>query len=194
MSEDTELLHLLSFLWVTISTILLTLPVGFSVSLKCCILYINFQSPVFLLFLFACRYWYLFLIFSGKYSFKIGLGELGVKMWTVFSCFRVWYNRQAVVNRGGGGKKSKEHFQKICVCHSTLTEILFLPNFAQNSVLCPRMCLRHCFFTGIFLLFGIFWLQLNMFQTIKYLLGIGVVTFLCGNKLLAKIASDRKQH
>ncbi|KAJ9584791.1 hypothetical protein L9F63_020879, partial [Diploptera punctata] len=47
---------------------------------------------------------------------------------------------------------------------------------------------------GIFLLFGVFWLQLNMFQTIKYLLGIGVVTFLCGNKLLAKIASDRKQN
>ncbi|KDQ71487.1 dolichyl-diphosphooligosaccharide--protein glycosyltransferase subunit 2 [Zootermopsis nevadensis] len=47
---------------------------------------------------------------------------------------------------------------------------------------------------GIFILFGIFWLQLNMFQTIKYLLGIGVVTFLCGNKLLAKIASDRKRH
>lgn len=47
---------------------------------------------------------------------------------------------------------------------------------------------------GIFVLFGVFWLQLNMFQTIKYLLGIGIVTFLCGNKLLAKIASDRKQH
>jgi oligosaccharyltransferase complex subunit delta (ribophorin II) len=49
-------------------------------------------------------------------------------------------------------------------------------------------------FAGIFLLFGVFWLQLNMFQTIKYLLGIGIVTFLCGNKLLAKIASDRKQN
>lgn len=47
---------------------------------------------------------------------------------------------------------------------------------------------------GIFTLFGIFWLQLNMFQTIKYLFGIGIVTFLCGNKLLAKIASERKQH
>ncbi|XP_046989739.1 dolichyl-diphosphooligosaccharide--protein glycosyltransferase subunit 2 [Schistocerca americana] len=45
---------------------------------------------------------------------------------------------------------------------------------------------------GIFALFGIFWLQLNMFQTVKYLLGIGVVTFLCGNKLLSKIASERK--
>lgn len=48
---------------------------------------------------------------------------------------------------------------------------------------------------GIFGLFGIFWLKLNMFQTVKYLLGIGVVTFLCGNKMLARIAGERlKQH
>jgi oligosaccharyltransferase complex subunit delta (ribophorin II) len=49
-------------------------------------------------------------------------------------------------------------------------------------------------FAGIFLLFGIFWLQLNMFQTLKYLLGIGILTFLCGNKLLAKIAGDHKKN
>lgn len=47
---------------------------------------------------------------------------------------------------------------------------------------------------GIFVLFGFFWLQLNMFQTLKYLLGLGVITFLCGNKLLSKIASSRKHH
>ncbi|CAG2055222.1 unnamed protein product [Timema podura] len=47
---------------------------------------------------------------------------------------------------------------------------------------------------GIFGLFGVFWLQLNMFQTMKYLLALGVVTFLCGNKLLAGIAQKRKQH
>ncbi|CAB3360708.1 Hypothetical predicted protein [Cloeon dipterum] len=46
---------------------------------------------------------------------------------------------------------------------------------------------------GIFGLFGIFWLQLNMFQTLKYLLGIGTVTFLCGNKMLAKLAQNRRQ-
>ncbi|XP_046384499.1 dolichyl-diphosphooligosaccharide--protein glycosyltransferase subunit 2 isoform X2 [Ischnura elegans] len=45
---------------------------------------------------------------------------------------------------------------------------------------------------GIFALFGVFWLQLNMFQTLKYLLAVGVVTFLCGNKMLSKIASERK--
>lgn len=47
---------------------------------------------------------------------------------------------------------------------------------------------------AIFVLFGFFWLQLNMFQTLKYLLGLGVVTFLCGNKLLTKIANNRKHH
>ncbi|KAK7866677.1 hypothetical protein R5R35_006061 [Gryllus longicercus] len=46
---------------------------------------------------------------------------------------------------------------------------------------------------GIFALFGVFWLQLNMFQTIKYLLCIGIITFLCGNKMLAKIASEHKR-
>uniref|UniRef100_A0A1B6L611 Dolichyl-diphosphooligosaccharide--protein glycosyltransferase subunit 2 n=1 Tax=Graphocephala atropunctata TaxID=36148 RepID=A0A1B6L611_9HEMI len=46
---------------------------------------------------------------------------------------------------------------------------------------------------AIFTLFGFFWLQLNMFQTLKYLIGLGVVTFLCGNQLLAKIAANRKK-
>uniref|UniRef100_A0A1B6DAG0 Dolichyl-diphosphooligosaccharide--protein glycosyltransferase subunit 2 n=1 Tax=Clastoptera arizonana TaxID=38151 RepID=A0A1B6DAG0_9HEMI len=46
---------------------------------------------------------------------------------------------------------------------------------------------------AIFALFGCFWLKLNMFQTLKYLLGLGIVTFLCGNKLLSSIAKKRKQ-
>ncbi|XP_054265944.1 dolichyl-diphosphooligosaccharide--protein glycosyltransferase subunit 2-like [Macrosteles quadrilineatus] len=46
---------------------------------------------------------------------------------------------------------------------------------------------------AIFTLFGFFWLQLNMFQTLKYLLGLGVVTFLSGNQLLARIATSRKK-
>ncbi|KAK9505381.1 hypothetical protein O3M35_009455 [Rhynocoris fuscipes] len=46
---------------------------------------------------------------------------------------------------------------------------------------------------AIFTLFGFFWLQLNMFETLKYLLGLGVVTFLCGNKLLANLAAQQKR-
>ncbi|XP_011308202.1 dolichyl-diphosphooligosaccharide--protein glycosyltransferase subunit 2 [Fopius arisanus] len=45
---------------------------------------------------------------------------------------------------------------------------------------------------GIFVLFGIFWLKLNMFVTLRYLLGLGVVTFLAGSKLLSQIAHGQK--
>ncbi|XP_032674890.1 dolichyl-diphosphooligosaccharide--protein glycosyltransferase subunit 2 [Odontomachus brunneus] len=41
---------------------------------------------------------------------------------------------------------------------------------------------------GIFILFGIFWLKLNMFVTLRYLIALGVVTFLAGNKMLSHIA------
>lgn len=45
----------------------------------------------------------------------------------------------------------------------------------------------------IFTLYYYFWLELNMFTTMKYLIMIGVVTFLCGNSMLVKIAEKRKQ-
>ncbi|XP_037081679.1 dolichyl-diphosphooligosaccharide--protein glycosyltransferase subunit 2-like [Pollicipes pollicipes] len=46
---------------------------------------------------------------------------------------------------------------------------------------------------GIFALYYCFWLQLNMFATVKYLFGLGVVTFLCGHDALARLAAQRKQ-
>lgn len=46
---------------------------------------------------------------------------------------------------------------------------------------------------GIFTLYYYFWLELNMFTTVKYLMMLGVATFLCGNSMLAKIAEKRKQ-
>jgi len=45
---------------------------------------------------------------------------------------------------------------------------------------------------AIFGLYALFWLQLNMFQTVKYLVVLGVVTFLCGNTLLSGIAKKSK--
>jgi len=45
---------------------------------------------------------------------------------------------------------------------------------------------------SIFGLYAVFWLQLNMFQTVKYLVVLGVVTFLCGNSLLSGIARKTK--
>ncbi|XP_065086141.1 dolichyl-diphosphooligosaccharide--protein glycosyltransferase subunit 2 [Ochlerotatus camptorhynchus] len=41
---------------------------------------------------------------------------------------------------------------------------------------------------GILALFGVFWLQLNMFETIRYLIPLALFTFLCGNRLLRTIA------
>ena len=49
----------------------------------------------------------------------------------------------------------------------------------------------HLSLAGIFVLFGLFWLKFNMFETVRYLLAIGLVTFFSGNKLLRDI-SERK--
>lgn len=51
----------------------------------------------------------------------------------------------------------------------------------------------HAGMGSIFLLYVYFWLQLDMFTTIKYLFMAGVVTFLCGNSMLVKIADRRKK-
>lgn len=51
----------------------------------------------------------------------------------------------------------------------------------------------HLGLSAIFCLFGLFWLQLNMFETLKYLLALGLVTFLSGNSLLARLASSHKR-
>jgi len=48
----------------------------------------------------------------------------------------------------------------------------------------------HIGLAAIFVLYFYFWVELNMFTTVKYLSGLGLVTFLCGNKLLANIAAS----
>ncbi|XP_034252960.1 dolichyl-diphosphooligosaccharide--protein glycosyltransferase subunit 2 [Thrips palmi] len=50
----------------------------------------------------------------------------------------------------------------------------------------------HIGLTSIFGLFVVFWLELNMFATMKYLVGLGALTFLSGNKMLAHIATRPK--
>jgi len=62
----------------------------------------------------------------------------------------------------------------------------------QNFQMSPAGVGFHAGLGAIFTLYMYFWLQLNMFTTIKYLILIGVVTFLCGNSLLAKIAKNNK--
>lgn len=41
---------------------------------------------------------------------------------------------------------------------------------------------------AILALFGIFWFKLNMFETLRYLIPLALVTFFCGNRLLRAIA------
>jgi oligosaccharyltransferase complex subunit delta (ribophorin II) len=49
----------------------------------------------------------------------------------------------------------------------------------------------HLGFGAIFALYLCFWLKLNMFQTLQYLLPIALFTFLSGNRLLRAIAKRR---
>jgi len=50
----------------------------------------------------------------------------------------------------------------------------------------------HLGLTAIFGLYLLFWLKLNMFQTLQYLTIIGAVTFFCGNRMLRRIAEKQK--
>eukprot|EP00096_Caligus_rogercresseyi_P000489 TRINITY_DN1095_c0_g1_i1.p1 TRINITY_DN1095_c0_g1~~TRINITY_DN1095_c0_g1_i1.p1 ORF type:complete len:643 (+),score=263.75 TRINITY_DN1095_c0_g1_i1:57-1985(+) len=45
---------------------------------------------------------------------------------------------------------------------------------------------------AIFLLYFYFWLKLNMFTTVKYLIAVGLFTFVSGNSMLAQIAKKKK--
>uniref|UniRef100_A0A1B0CEI4 Dolichyl-diphosphooligosaccharide--protein glycosyltransferase subunit 2 n=1 Tax=Lutzomyia longipalpis TaxID=7200 RepID=A0A1B0CEI4_LUTLO len=47
---------------------------------------------------------------------------------------------------------------------------------------------------AILFLFFVFWVQLDMFTTIRYLLPLALFTFLCGNRLLRSLAAKRTAH
>ncbi|KAK5980074.1 Ribophorin II [Trichostrongylus colubriformis] len=50
----------------------------------------------------------------------------------------------------------------------------------------------HGSLTALFVLYFIFWLQLNMFVTLKYLAVVSALTYLAGNRVLKAIADKRK--
>ncbi|XP_072754556.1 dolichyl-diphosphooligosaccharide--protein glycosyltransferase subunit 2 [Anoplolepis gracilipes] len=85
-------------------------------------------------------------------------------------------------------------FTGLCLAPILLLLILWarLGINISNFPLSLSAILFHFGLGGIFVLFGIFWLQLNMFITLRYLLGFGVVTFLAGNKMLSQIAHRHK--
>ncbi|GAB0098272.1 Dolichyl-diphosphooligosaccharide--protein glycosyltransferase subunit 2 [Sergentomyia squamirostris] len=47
---------------------------------------------------------------------------------------------------------------------------------------------------AILFLFFVFWVQLDMFTTIRYLLPLALFTFLCGNRFLRSLAAKRSAH
>lgn len=62
----------------------------------------------------------------------------------------------------------------------------------SNFTFSPAAIGFHSGLTAIFVLYFYFWLELDMFTTMKYLSGIGLLTFLAGNSLLASIARNKK--
>lgn len=46
---------------------------------------------------------------------------------------------------------------------------------------------------GSLALYGVLWLQLSMFETIRYLVPLGAATFLSGHRLLRRLARDKQR-
>lgn len=66
-------------------------------------------------------------------------------------------------------------------------------NFS-NLQLSLAALLFHSSVAAIFALYLVFWLRLNMFTTVKCLLGLAVVAFLSGHSLLRKLAAQREKN
>uniref|UniRef100_H2Z5M2 Dolichyl-diphosphooligosaccharide--protein glycosyltransferase subunit 2 n=1 Tax=Ciona savignyi TaxID=51511 RepID=H2Z5M2_CIOSA len=60
-----------------------------------------------------------------------------------------------------------------------------------NLKLAPKNIIFHAGLTGIFILYYMCWLKLDMFTTVQYLFGIGAVTFVFGNSVLSDLANNR---
>jgi len=63
-------------------------------------------------------------------------------------------------------------------------------NLSNFSFSIPTL-LFHVGLAGIFALYYLFWIQLDMFQTLKMLVVVGGLTFLGGNKMLADMAAAK---
>lgn len=61
----------------------------------------------------------------------------------------------------------------------------------SNFTLSLSAILFHTSLLSIFVLFTLFWLKMNMFTTIKCLLGTGVMTYLWGHRVLSQLARKR---
>ncbi|KHJ97886.1 ribophorin II [Oesophagostomum dentatum] len=84
-------------------------------------------------------------------------------------------------------------FTLICLAPLLLLIVLWL-RIGLNFSNMPASLWTLLFHFGLAALFGlyfVFWLKLNMFETLKYLAGIAAFTFLAGNRVLRAIAEKR---
>ncbi|PAV71052.1 hypothetical protein WR25_19955 [Diploscapter pachys] len=85
-------------------------------------------------------------------------------------------------------------FTIVCLAPLALLLILWLGigiNFG-NLPLSLWPLLFHGGLCGLFGLYFVFWLRLNMFETLKYLALIGAFTFIAGNRVLRSLANSNK--
>uniref|UniRef100_A0A7I4Z2T8 Dolichyl-diphosphooligosaccharide--protein glycosyltransferase subunit 2 n=1 Tax=Haemonchus contortus TaxID=6289 RepID=A0A7I4Z2T8_HAECO len=85
-------------------------------------------------------------------------------------------------------------FTLICLAPLLLLFVLWLRiglNFG-NMPLNVWTLIFHGSLAALFALYFVFWLQLNMFETLKYLAVVGGLTYLAGNRVLRAIANKRK--
>lgn len=64
----------------------------------------------------------------------------------------------------------------------------------SNFTFAPSTIIFHLGHAAMLGLMYVYWTQLNMFQTLKYLAVLGTVTFLAGNRMLAQQAVKRTAH
>ncbi|VDO87480.1 unnamed protein product [Haemonchus placei] len=85
-------------------------------------------------------------------------------------------------------------FTLICLAPLLLLPVLWLRiglNFG-NMPLNVWTVTFHGSLAALFALYFVFWLQLNMFETLKYLAVVGGLTYIAGNRVLRAIARKRK--
>jgi len=152
---------------------------------------------------------------SGKYKMAIVIGDATIQVpinWNLGSI---------VLTFSGESKQSKkeqratvpkpviEHVFRVPekrpskIVSTAFTVLIFVPlifmfvvwmkagaNVSNFQLSLPTL-LFHFGLAGIFALYYMFWIQLDMFQTLKLLMLVGGMTFLGGNKMLAQMAAAK---
>jgi len=153
---------------------------------------------------------------SGKYSMALIVGDAVIEnplFWIVADVqlfFSDAPSEQGAVNRYSRKPEIKHMFRepdsRPAAFVSSLFTGLVLAPFAVLFIAWLRLGVNvsnfpmsisalgfHVGLAAIFGLYYCYWLNLNMFTTLRYLGFIGIPTFLCGNKLLSSLAAKKKK-